>query len=68
MGDVLHFRADGRDRSSQAVARAQCEIVIFPGVRIERMAPADSDPGAGEPPPLGKLDGTNGRRRPRKGS
>jgi hypothetical protein len=65
MGTVLWFTADGRDRVAEAPGdAARCEIVIFPGVRIERQdqraEPDSSDPPS---PGTGKLDGTGGRRR-----
>jgi hypothetical protein len=64
MGTFLSFRTDSRERVADAPRReAQCTIVIFPGVRIERqgvdLGPDSSRPSSGS----GKLDGTNGRRR-----
>jgi hypothetical protein len=68
MGTVLQFKADSRDRlADDASASGVCEIVIFPGVRIERAAGA-TEPDEYRPVPGSKLDGTNGRRRPRKSS
>ena len=67
LGTVLPFRAEGRDRPTDERAQsADCEIVIFPGVRIERDRAAGPD--EYHPAPGNKLDGTNGRRRPRKTS
>ena len=66
MGTVLPFRADSRDRLVEdAPQSGACQIVIFPGVRIERLE--NSGPNEFGPPDR-KLDGTNGRRRPRKSS
>ena len=66
MGTVLPFRADSRDRLADDARRSgTCEIVIFPGVRIERLENRGPDEFG---PPDRKLDGTNGRRRPRKSS
>jgi hypothetical protein len=38
MGTILPFRTSGRDRrrAAKGTAARPCEIVIFPGVRIER--------------------------------
>ena len=68
MGTVLPFRSDSRDRLGEdAPQDGGCEIVIFPGVRIERR---DKSAGPDEysPFPGRTLDGSNGRRRPRKTS
>jgi hypothetical protein len=69
MGTILPFTTERRER--QTAGRTEpgvCEIVIFPGVRIERhdwtRGPDASEPSSGS----GKLDGTNGRRRSRKSS
>jgi hypothetical protein len=64
MGTVLSFKADSRERVADEPRQpTRCEIVIFPGVRIERQAddvgPDRSRPSSGS----GKLDGTHGRRR-----
>ena len=67
MGTVLPFRADSRDRLADDAPQAgTCEIVIFPGVRIERQGKRAGPDEYGSPG--SKLDGTNGRRRPRKTS
>jgi hypothetical protein len=69
MGTILSFRADGRTRPDDAQRlREACEIVIFPGVRIERQDAAGDPDSAHESTGRGKLDGTNARRRPRKSS
>jgi hypothetical protein len=67
MGTVLSFKADGRTRGD-GPARGDCEIVIFPGVRIERQAEEPDPHLRPESTGRGNLDGTNGRRRPRKTS
>jgi hypothetical protein len=68
MGTVLPFKADSRTRISDQPAGRDCEIVIFPGVRIERQSDA-CDPGYHpESTGSGKFDGTAARRRPRKTS
>jgi hypothetical protein len=69
MGTVLPFKAERHSRDADESSRARsCEIVIFPGVRIERVGdvagPDTRRPLGGR----GKLDGTNGPRRPRKTS
>jgi hypothetical protein len=68
MGTILQFRIGEREQAAGG-ARAQrdCEIVIFPGVRIERAGQNKPDSGSTSTG-HGKLDGTNGRRRPRKTS
>ena len=64
MGIVLPFRIENDTRGGETERMSQaCEIVIFPGVRIER-SERDGDPS----PSRRKLDGTHGRRRPRKTS
>jgi hypothetical protein len=65
MGTILPFKAEGGHSKLAAEERSlsDCEIVIFPGVRIERQ----DDP-RHQPSGRGKLDGTNARRRPRKTS
>jgi hypothetical protein len=69
MGPVLSFKAEGRTRSAEETgSRHDCEIVIFPGVRIERQAEASDPKTRPESTGRGNLDGTNGRRRPRKTS
>ncbi len=70
MGTVLPFKGESRSKEAGERQRTagSCEIVIFPGVRIERQR-EDIDPDAGHPATgRGKLDGTNGRRRSRKTS
>jgi hypothetical protein len=69
MGTVLPFKAEGHNRDAdEAPQPGDCEIVIFPGVRIERggdvEGPDTRRPSSGR----GKLDGINGPRRPRKTS
>jgi hypothetical protein len=70
MGTVLNFNCRDRERpagDARAHGEQDCEIVIFPGVRIERDGGRDN-PGARPSSGRGKLDGTGGRRRPRKTS
>ena len=72
MGTVLRFRAStGKaSRKAQESARA-CQIVIFPGVRIERH---DAEPGLDlghrlrDSAGRDTFDGIGGGRRPRKTS
>jgi hypothetical protein len=68
MGTIVPFTTGSRDKVAVAMPPVGgCEIVIFPGVRIERVDSA-ADPGAGHPSPgSGNVDGM-GRRRPRKTS
>jgi hypothetical protein len=71
MGIVLSFKAAGRLKlADQHPQSGGCEIVIFPGVRIERRQQAqalapDADP---TPPGRGNFDDANGGGRPRKTS
>jgi hypothetical protein len=67
MGTVLAFNIDGRVKPAAQTPAGSCEIVIFPGVRIER-AQGTADPDQSGGPQGGNLDGTNGRRRARKTS
>jgi hypothetical protein len=69
MSTVLDFKAYGRAEPRRPFSDgAECEIVIFPGVRIERHAAADFDlaPGAGEA--TEDFAGIGKGRRPRKSS
>ncbi len=68
MGNVLLFKTESRERVAGAAPDpGGCEIVIFPGVRIERQD--TTDPDSGRPPSgHGKVDGTSSRRRARKTS
>jgi hypothetical protein len=69
MGTVLPFKAETRSRPADAApAQGDCEIVIFPGVRIERQVDARDPEFRPQSTGSGKLDGTTGRRRPRKTS
>ena len=43
MSTVLEFRREGERRSRRTASGSTCEIVIFPGVRIERESPATVD-------------------------
>jgi hypothetical protein len=68
MSTILSFRRDGAARARRpAGPAAACEIVIFPGVRIERhevdLAYRVSDVAA-----TGDFDGFGGNDRPRKTS
>lgn len=67
MGTLVPFKALSRPRDAGEPSRVgECQIVIFPGVRIERRG---DDPDARRRTTgRGKLDGTNGRRRSRKTS
>jgi hypothetical protein len=71
MGTLLQFKALDRKAAARAVATGRCEIVIFPGVRIERHDDSGSlDLGARltEAAGSGPFDGVGGSRRPRKTS
>jgi hypothetical protein len=66
MGTILQFRASNRQDAPRTNGAEPCEIVIFPGVRIERHG--DSvDLAARLTSPKGSFDGFGGRR-PRKTS
>lgn len=66
MGTIIHLNPPQR-AAAQPVARAtptECEIVIFPGVRIDRSArPYGDDEAAAEP-----AGGAGQGHRPRKSS
>jgi hypothetical protein len=70
MSTVLRFRASTRTESRKpSKAGRACEIVIFPGVRIERHDPAAAlDLGYRLPHPAGAedFDGMGGTPRPRR--
>jgi hypothetical protein len=66
MGTILQFRPSNRQDAPRADIGEHCEIVIFPGVRIERHD--DSvDLAARLSGPKGSFNGFGGRR-PRKTS
>jgi hypothetical protein len=66
MGTILQFRASNRQDTPRTHGAGPCEIVIFPGVRIERHD--DSvDLAARLSDPKGSFNGFGGRR-PRKTS
>jgi hypothetical protein len=66
MGTILQFRPSQRREPSRTTKADRCQIVIFPGVRIERHG--DSvDLAARLTSPKGSFDGFGGRR-PRKTS
>jgi hypothetical protein len=68
MGTVVPFKAEGRTKTDEPPRVGECEIVIFPGVRIERQDDTHGPDARRGSTGRGKLDGTNGRRRPRKTS
>jgi hypothetical protein len=68
MGTVVLFKTSGRTKTDEPSYAGDCEIVIFPGVRIERSGNSDGPDARRRSTGRGKLDGTNGRRRPRKTS
>lgn len=62
MGTVVRFAVGGRSAPKEAPAGRECEIVIFPGVRIERH---DVDLGARLVDSAGRCDfDVPGLRRP----
>ena len=65
MGTIIHLNALQRTTVPQAAGEmpARCEIVIFPGVRIERVETPCFDDGSTEPE-----TGTGNGHRPRKSS
>jgi len=66
MATIIHLNLPPKAAAPVAMddPPRQCEIVIFPGVRIEREEPRFSAE-AHDPQPV---DGTDNRRRPRKSS
>ena len=73
MGTVLQIAASSRPRRRAGRASRECEIVIFPGVRIERHRDDEETLDLGhrllDPIATGDFDGFNGKgRRPRRTS
>jgi hypothetical protein len=69
MSTVLQFRASARAEPRRPFSDgAECEIVIFPGVRVERHETTDIDLGHRLDTSGGDFDGLGGGRRPRKSS
>lgn len=69
MSTVLQFRAYGRAEPRRPFSDgAECEIVIFPGIRIERHEPEDLDLAHRIGKAGDDFDGLGGGRRPRKSS
>jgi len=71
MSTVLQFRTSNRTEPRKLVSGAAGEIVIFPGVRIERDGAApDVDLGhrTQDSARRGDFDGIDGGRRPRRTS
>ena len=69
MGTVLSFRGTiaPYPRRDQGNVASAGEVVIFPGVRIERHEGGAAPP-EGSEPGNGDYDGVGGKRRPRKSS
>ena len=69
MSTVLHFKTYGRAEPRRPFSDgAECEIMIFPGIRIERHEPADLDLAHRIGKAGDDFDGLGGGRRPRKSS
>lgn len=69
MSTVLQFRAFGRAEPRRPFSDgAECEIVIFPGIRIERHEAVDLDLAHRVGKAGGDFDGLGSGRRPRKSS
>ena len=69
MGTVLSFKGTiaPYPRRDQGIVTPGGEVVIFPGVRIERHESAPTPP-EGSEPGSGDFDGVGGKRRPRRSS